>query len=42
MSGLHRLANPNRFLRLSGAVLPWSTGLAAVTIATGLWFAFFV
>ena len=42
MSGLHRLANPNRFLRLSGAVLPWSTGLAAVTIAAGLWFAFFV
>ncbi len=42
MSGLHRLANPNRFLRLSGAVFPWSTGLAAVTIAAGLWLAFFV
>ena len=42
MSGLHRLANPNRFLRLSGAVFPWSTGLAAVTITAGLWLAFFV
>ena len=42
MHGLHRLANPNRFLRLSDAVFPWSTGLAVVTIAAGLWFAFFV
>ena len=42
MSGLHRLANPNRFLRLSGAVFPWSTGLAVLTIGAGLWFAFFV
>ena len=42
MRGLHRLANPNRFLRLSDAVFPWSTGLAAGTIAVGLWFAFFV
>ncbi len=42
VSGLHRWANPNRFLRLSRAVFPWSTGLAAVTIAAGLWFALFV
>ena len=42
MSALHRFANPNRFLRLSGAVLPWSTGFAVMTIAVGLWFAFFV
>ena len=42
VSGLHRFANPNRFLRLSKAVFPWSTGLAAVTIAVGLWYAFFV
>jgi len=42
VSGLHRLANPNRFLRLSGAVFPWSTGLAVLTIGAGLWFAFFV
>ncbi len=42
MSGLHRFANPSRFLRLSGALLPWSTGLAVLTIASGLWFAFVV
>ncbi len=42
MSGLHRFANPNRFLRLSGAVLPWSTGIAVLTITAGLWFAFVV
>ena len=42
VSGLHRFANPNRFLRLSGAVLPWSTGIAVLTIAAGLWFAFVV
>ncbi len=42
MSGLHRFANPSRFLRLGRAVFPWSTGLAAVTIAAGLWYAFVV
>ena len=42
MSGLHRLANPNRFLRLSGAISPWTTGLAVLTIGAGLWVAFFV
>jgi heme exporter protein C len=42
VSGLHRFANPSRFLRLSKAVFPWSTGLAAVTIAVGLWYAFVV
>ena len=37
---LHRFANPTRFLRLANAVLPWSTALAAVTLAAGLYFAF--
>ncbi|HEY3148125.1 MAG TPA: heme ABC transporter permease [Dongiaceae bacterium] len=36
---LHRFANPGRFLRLSGAVLPWLTGGAAVLFATGLYLA---
>jgi heme exporter protein C len=42
VSGLHRLANPNRFMRLSRAIFPWSTGLAVLSIGAGLWFAFFV
>jgi len=33
---ISRLANPARFMRVSGAVLPWVTGLAAVVIAVGL------
>ncbi len=40
---LHRFANPGRFLRLSGAVLPWlaagGVGLTAVGLAWGLFFA---
>jgi heme exporter protein C len=34
--GLHRFANPGRFLRLSGRVLPWLTGAALLTLAAGL------
>jgi heme exporter protein C len=33
---ISRLANPARFMRVSGTVLPWVTGLAAVVIAVGL------
>jgi heme exporter protein C len=35
------LANPTRFMALSGRLLPWITGLAAVLIAVGLYMAFF-
>jgi heme exporter protein C len=38
---MHRFANPARFLRLAGAVLPWSAGLTVVLFAAGLWFALF-
>ena len=33
---LTRLANPARFMRLSGAMLPWLTGLTAALLAIGL------
>lgn len=33
---LHRLANPGRFLRLSGAVLPWLSVLGLLITAVGL------
>ena len=36
---LHRFANPGRFLRLAGAVLPWLTGGAAILFAAGLYLA---
>ncbi len=36
---MHRFANPARFQRLAGAVLPWSAGLTVVLLAAGLWFA---
>ena len=36
---LHRFANPGRFLRLAGAVLPWLTGGAAILFAIGFYFA---
>ena len=39
---LHRFANPGRFLRLSGAVLPWLTVASLGLTATGLvWGLFF-
>ncbi|MSP05811.1 MAG: heme ABC transporter permease [Acetobacteraceae bacterium] len=34
--GLHRFANPGRFLRLSGAVLPWLAGAGILLTALGL------
>jgi len=36
---MHRYANPTRFLRLSGVLLPWAAGLALVLFAAGLWLA---
>ena len=39
---MHRFANPNRFLRLGRAVLPWSASLAIVCIGVGLYLALFV
>lgn len=35
-------ANPTRFMRLSGVLLPWTAGLAAVTLAAGLFWGFFL
>ena len=37
-----RLANPTRFMELSGALLPWVTATAAVLIAYAMYLAFFV
>ena len=40
--GLHRFANPGRFLRLSGVVLPWlAAGGVALTAAGLVWGLFF-
>jgi heme exporter protein C len=36
-----RLANPTRFMALSARVLPWLWATAGLTIAVGLWLAFF-
>lgn len=41
MANLHRFANPNRFLRLSGAVLPWLSVLTAALFALGIYYALF-
>ena len=39
---LHRFANPGRFLRLSGAVLPWLSAAAVLVTGIGLiWGLFF-
>ena len=37
-----RLANPTRFMALSGALMPWTYALAAAIVAVGLYLAFFV
>jgi heme exporter protein C len=39
---MHRFANPTRFMRLSGAVLPWLSGAAALALGVGLYMALFV
>ncbi|PZO81846.1 MAG: heme transporter HemC [Mesorhizobium amorphae] len=38
--GLWGLANPTRFLQLSGAVLPWLAALSALALAAGLFLGF--
>ncbi len=38
---MHRFANPARFQRLAGAVLPWSAAATVILFAAGLWFALF-
>ncbi len=38
---LHRFANPNRFLRLSAALLPWTAGLTLILLVAGLYLALF-
>jgi len=37
MSTMFGLANPNRFMRFSGAVLPWAGALAVLLLAGGLY-----
>jgi heme exporter protein C len=37
-----KLANPTRFMELSGRILPWLTGVAALTLAYAMYLAFFV
>ncbi len=37
MVNLHALANPGRFLRLSGAVLPWMGAITVILLAWGLY-----
>ena len=39
---MHRYANPAQFQRLAHAIFPWTTGLAVICLAAGLWFALFV
>jgi heme exporter protein C len=34
--GLHRFANPGRFLRMTGAVMPWLWGAAILVLGTGI------
>ena len=36
---LHRLANPGRFRRFAGRLLPWAAGLSALAFVIGLWLA---
>ena len=39
--GVIQLANPTRFLKLTGAVLPWLIGASALAFAAGLYMSFF-
>jgi heme exporter protein C len=36
---MHRFANPGRFLRIAGAVLPWSAAATIILLAAGLYLA---
>ena len=42
MAGLHRFANPTRFVRITSAVAPWVAGLTVLAMAYGVWQALFV
>jgi heme exporter protein C len=39
---IRELANPTRFMSLSGRVLPWVGGLAALLLGVGLYLVWFV
>ena len=39
---MFRYANPAVFMRLSGVLLPWVSGAAAILLAVGLWSSFHV
>ena len=39
---MHKYANPNVFMNLSGKILPWLTGLTVLLFAVGLYLVFFV
>ena len=39
---MFRYANPAEFMRLSGALLPWVSGVAVIALAAGLWLGFHV
>ncbi len=41
MANLHRFANPNRFLRLSGAIIPWLSIVTVILFALGIYYALF-
>jgi heme exporter protein C len=41
-ASLTGLANPTRFMDLSGRILPWLVGLTAILLVLGVWLAFFV
>lgn len=36
---MHRFANPNRFLKLANAILPWAGGLTVILLLAGLYYA---
>jgi heme exporter protein C len=39
---MQKLANPTRFMELSGCLLPWFSGVAAMLLGAGLYLTFFV
>ena len=42
MPSLWEYANPKRFMKLSGSLLPWVSGLAALCMLVGLYWGFFL
>ena len=40
MPSLTSLANPGRFMAVSGSILPWLAGVTGLCLAVGLWLAF--